>query len=614
MACLRYLMRIKAYFSSMTTASFRGSLLFGVLAAGSWVAAAPLPPGGVPSGFSEQATAAFASRESQHGSAASRGTVEAFAVRVAEAAPAPNNLHRVGVPLDKQVRSGSGAVPPATTDSVTVHSLLPLEAERSGSGVRPLLPESAAAAGVVVRDAGSAPGSVPLADTEYAAAGENASRNSLWARIRAGYAIPELDTAAVRRHEAWYLNRPAYVARMVERSRRYLFFVVEELEKRGMPVDLALLPMIESAYNPGAYSRAHAAGMWQFIPATGRHYGLEQNWWYDGRRDVMAATRAALDYLQKLYSDFGDWQLALAAYNWGEGAVSRAIERNRRLQKPTGYVDLRMPAETANYVPKLQAVKNIVADPARYSLSLEDIPNQPYFTRVTLPAHMDVKRAAALAEMEVEEFRSLNPAHNRPVITPAGGASVLLPVDRAEVFHANLESNDDPLVTWRVHSLRPGETLESVASRFGLAPATLRQVNGIGARRHLRAGQALLVPTPGASQASEVDLAYTALSRQPAFMDSAPRFHKVRRGETLPSIAADFGLNASDLARWNHLKGGKPRPGQRISLVPPAPKHARAAHRSNAGKAAKPAARNPRTKPNSPSRPAGARPHLAAAK
>lgn len=557
-------------------------------------------------------TAAGPTGTLRHAAAFDR-TGPAVSVLLAEATRTPSDLPRFSVTLDAPpVHASAGPASPGAPDSVTVNLPLSLEAERQGTGARSVLPESAAPASTPTRNASPASRGVPPPGTEFAAAAGPAAHDSLWARIRAGYAIPEIDTAAVRRHEAWYLNRPAYVARMVERGRRYLFFVVEELEKRGMPTDLALLPMIESAYNPGAYSRAHAAGMWQFIPATGRRYGLEQNWWYDGRRDVMAATRAALDYLQKLYTDFGDWHLALAAYNWGEGAVSRAVEKNRRLQQPAGYLDLRMPAETSNYVPKLQAVKNIVADPERYGLNLEDIPNQPYFTRVALPAHMDVKRAAALAEMEVEEFRSLNPAHNRPVITPAGGASVLLPVDRAEVFHANFESNDDPLVTWRVHTLRPRETLESVAGRFGLAPATLRQVNGIGARGHLKAGQALLVPTPGASQSGDVDLAYGVLSRQPAFIDAAPRFHKARRGETLQSIAADFGLSASDLARWNHVKGGKPHPGQRIALAPPAAKHARSGYRSTAAKASKRTPRGVHTKPHPAPRPAGARPQLAA--
>ena len=474
-------------------------------------------------------------------------------------------------------------------DTVTVSMPLAEGPERPRPGVAPLpaerSPRVASDPGIQAAEAAAA-GDRAAGEAVPGAAPAQPDDDSLWTRLRAGYGIPELDTDTVRRHEAWYLNRPDYIARMVERSRRYLFFVVEELEKRGMPSDLALLPMIESAYNPGAYSRAHAAGMWQFIPATGRRYGLEQNWWYDGRRDVMAATRAALDYLQKLHADFGDWHLALAAYNWGEGAVSRAMEKNRRQDKPAGYLDLKMPAETANYVPKLQAVKNILGDPRRYGITLEDIPNQPYFTRVTLPAHMDVKRAAALAEMGVDEFRSLNPAHNRPVITPVSHTTVLLPVDKADVFHANFEANDDPLLSWQVYTLRPKESLESVAGRHGLAPATLRQVNGISPRRNLKAGQSLLVPAPGVVPAASIETAYSALSRQPAFLDASQHHHKVRRGETLQSIAADFGLSVSDLTRWNRLKGGKLTPGQRVALAPQAPKHARS---GRGGKAYKPA-------------------------
>jgi membrane-bound lytic murein transglycosylase D len=595
----------------MILAFFRASLLYGLIAAVGWAYAAQHPAGDGAGTFSLDLTASLAPASARHDVAGVRHHVSSFPLQLVEDTRPINDVPRLPVSLDPPIRTNTAPAAPVVPDNASVTSPLSVEHERAGVAGQSIQPESVTRSSALPPVASpAAKGAAPPEARDSSAMPEGQPPGSLWTRIRAGFAIPEIETAAVRRHEAWYLNRPAYMARMVERGRRYLFFVVEELEKRGMPTDLALLPMIESAYNPGAYSRAHAAGMWQFIPATGRRYGLEQNWWYDGRRDVMAATRAALDYLQKLYADFGDWHLALAAYNWGEGAVGRAVERNRRLQQPSGYLDLRMPAETSNYVPKLQAVKNIVADPARYGLSLEDVPNQPYFTRVALPAHMDVKRAAALAEMELEEFRSLNPAHNRPVITPAGGASVLLPVDRAEVFHANFESNDDPLVTWRVHTLRPRETLESLASRYGLAPTTLRQVNGISARGRLRAGQALLVPTPGASKAAEVDFAFATLSRQPAFIDAAPSFHKARRGETLQSIAADFGLSASDLARWNHLKGGKARPGQRIALAPPVPKHARGGHRSVHGKAAKQA---PRSKLHEHPRRTGAtRPQLAA--
>jgi len=215
---------------------------------------------------------------------------------------------------------------------------------------------------------------------------------------------------------------------MVERSQRYLYFIVGELEKRNMPSEIALLPMIESAYNPHAYSRMQAAGIWQFIPATGRKYGLEQTFWYDGRRDVLAATRAALDYLQFLHDMFGDWQLALAAYNWGEGSVQRAIAHNRAQNKVTNYASLKMPNETRNYLPKLQAVKNILSSRKLLGLEPEAIPNEPYFAVVNTPGHMDVVKAAQLADMPVEEFRFLNPAYNRPVMLQSAARPAGRPV------------------------------------------------------------------------------------------------------------------------------------------------------------------------------------------
>ncbi|MCU0868655.1 MAG: transglycosylase SLT domain-containing protein [Burkholderiales bacterium] len=443
-----------------------------------------------------------------------------------------------------------------------------------------------ASAPVAAAPGGAAPG-VISADPTAAIPPAPAARSpadgfaSLWDRIRAGFAMNEVDSPLVQRHVAWYLNRPGYVQRMVERSRRYLHFVVGELEKRDMPLEIALLPMIESAYNPSAYSPAHAAGMWQFIPTTGKRYGLEQNWWYDGRRDVMAATRAALDYLQKLHGDFGDWQLALAAYNWGEGAVARAIERNQRAGLPTDYASLRMPVETRNYLPKLQAVKELVAEPDRYGLVLEEVPNQPYFTRVALPAHMDQKRAAQLANLPLDEFRSLNPAHNRPVIPGGEGSGLLLPVENAEIFAANLESNAMPLVTWTTYRMQPRETLEQVATRFGIGVATLRQVNSIGPRKRVKGGSTVLVPTVRPGSAADDD----ALDdfQPPSVEDVSPyRTHRVRRGESLRSVAAQYDLSAADLARWNHIKGDRVKPGQRIVLHPRAPHHAHHPHASAA--------------------------------
>jgi membrane-bound lytic murein transglycosylase D len=335
---------------------------------------------------------------------------------------------------------------------------------------------------------------------------------NLWDRIRTGFAMREIDNALVREWEAWYSTRPDYVARMVERSRRVLFHVVEEVERRKMPAEIALLPMIESAYNPQAYSRAHASGMWQFIPSTGKLYGLRQDWWYDGRRDIVAATTAALDYLEKLYGMFGDWELALASYNWGEGAVSRAIAKNQAKGLPADYENLDMPAETRNYLPKLQAVKNIVSDPARFGLTLAEIANEPYFATITTPRHIDVKLAAQLAEIPIEEFRFLNPAHNRPVINANAAETIVLPRDKVEVFQRNLEKHTKPLVSWQAHTVKPGETAAKIAARHGITVEKLKEINGITGRSGIRTGQALLVPVKAGAEPHLPDLPAPALA------------------------------------------------------------------------------------------------------
>jgi membrane-bound lytic murein transglycosylase D len=328
----------------------------------------------------------------------------------------------------------------------------------------------------------------------------------LWYRIREGFRLPDLDGALVQNAEQWYVSNPDYVARMIERGSHFLYHVVEEVERRRMPTEVALLPMIESAYNPQAYSRSHASGMWQFIPSTGRIYGLRQNFWYDGRRDVLAATSAALDYLEKLYGDFGDWTLALAAYNWGEGAVSRAIARNQARGLPTDYESLPMPLETRKYLPKLQAVKNIVANPGHYGIALLDIPNKPYFATVTTRHHIDVQLAASLAEMSLEDFRFLNPAHNKPVIKSDGSETIVLPVEKVAVFEKNLETHDRPLVSWQAYTVKRSDRPERIASKHGMTLAELKEVNGIPPRRNIVAGQTLLVPLRGDAEPHLPDL------------------------------------------------------------------------------------------------------------
>jgi membrane-bound lytic murein transglycosylase D len=388
----------------------------------------------------------------------------------------------------------------------------------------------------------------------------------LWERIRAGFAMDEVESPLVARHEAWYLNRPEYVQRMVERSSRYLYFVVDELEKRSMPTEIALLPMIESAYNPQAYSRMRAAGMWQFIPSTGKKYGLQQNFWYDGRRDVLAATRAALDYLQFLHGMFGDWELALAAYNCGEGGIRRAIQKNRVQRKATDYYSIKIPKETRNYLPKLQAVKNIINDLDALDFELEPVPNEPYFSVVTAPGHMDIVKAAQLADMPLDEFQSLNPGYSRPVMIKAAARRILLPVDKVDEFHANLESNDGPLVTWQTYTLKKGETLDKVAAKFDTSAQRLKEVNGLG-RRSVRPGQMLIVPLEKEDAETNLDETYDHrdFKASPEEYTASVRY-KVKRGETLSGIARKHHTSVARIKAINGLKSNNLRIGQRLVI------------------------------------------------
>lgn len=403
-----------------------------------------------------------------------------------------------------------------------------------------------------------------------------ATPDDIFVRIRNGFAMPNLNDDLVLAQQQWYLNRPDYLRRMVDRSARYLHHIVEELEGRGMPTELAFLPMVESAYNPMAYSRAHASGLWQFIPSTGRNYNLKQDWWVDERRDIVAATSAALDYLQTIYEMHGDWFLALASYNWGEGAVARAIRKNDAKGLPTDYLSLTMPAETRNYVPKLQALKNIFSSPQLLAqLELPPVPNQPYFATVTPKADIDIKLAARLAEMPVDEFVALNPAHNRPVIK--SDATLVIPAEKLGTFQANLESHqeeDKPLSKWQTYTLKRGENLEKVAPRFGITLADLKRVNGLGSRLRTTAGLTVLVPADGAGS---IDMA--ALPRLPS-ANAAPTATAgaviVRRGDTLAAIAQRTGVSVAELRRINRLKSDRLVAGSRLALSAPPPPAAKA--------------------------------------
>ncbi|MBI5937246.1 MAG: transglycosylase SLT domain-containing protein [Betaproteobacteria bacterium] len=407
---------------------------------------------------------------------------------------------------------------------------------------------------------------------------EPGSRVDLWERIRAGLAMDDNNIGLVRVHEAWYADRPAYIARTVERSRLYLFHIVEEVEKRGMPMEIALLPMIESAYNPLAVSPQNASGIWQFIPSTGRVYGLRQNGWYDGRKDVLAATDAALDYLQQLHAMFGDWQLALAAYNCGEGCVGRAIARNKAKGLDTDYASLNLPTETKHYVPKLLAVRNIVRDPRQFGITLESIANEPYFMQVALNRPMEARHAAKLAEMDLEGFISLNPGYQRKVIHTDTPGVLLLPADKVETFHYNLQrlGERNQLQEYRA---KRGEMASAIAAKFGVSLEWLKEHNPVKLwRGKVANAQTLVVPAangkpsqamsepPRLDPAPPVRASEAKQRAKTAKQQARHRTHTVRKGDTLKRLAKRYKVKVSDLRQFNQATTEPLRPGTKLTI------------------------------------------------
>jgi membrane-bound lytic murein transglycosylase D len=433
----------------------------------------------------------------------------------------------------------------------------------AGCATPPGSSTDAAAPAAAPKAEAAAPAVIPTGPLAPITAAEAASRGvaqlqppaDLWARIRRGYRMPNLDGDLVRQQEQWYATRPDYIQRMTERSKKYLFHIVEELERRDMPTELALLPFIESAFNPQAVSTARAAGMWQFMPATGQYFELKQNVFRDDRRDVLASTRAALDYLQKLHGMFGDWHLALAAYNWGEGSVGRAIARNQKAGLGTGYADLNMPNETRFYVPKLQAVKNIVANPDTFRTELPLIENHPYFQSVTVSRDIDVELAARLADISVDDFKALNPSMNRPVILAAGTPQILLPWDNAKVFQRNFDAyTAGQYASWTAWSAPATMSVPEAARRVGMSEADLRSVNAIPPRMLIKAGSVLIVPrsakvqddvTSHVADNGQLNLAPEQVTRRTLV--------KAGRRETVASIARRYKLSASQVADWNDV-------------------------------------------------------------
>ncbi|WP_395702903.1 transglycosylase SLT domain-containing protein [Aquabacterium sp.] len=400
---------------------------------------------------------------------------------------------------------------------------------------------------------------------------DQTARVDLWGRVRQGFGMSELDNDYVRKWEQWYASRPDYVQRMTERGGRYLFHILEELGKRNMPTELALLPFIESAYNPEAMSRAKASGMWQFVPGTGRDFDLKQNVFRDDRRDVLASTRAALDYLQSLYGMFGDWQLALAAYNWGQGNVQRAIARNQRQGLGSDYTSLRMPDETRNYLPKLQAVKNIVLRPDAFALALPPLQNHPYFLSVPIQRDLDVDLAARLAGLPEEEFRQLNPQMNKPVILAAGTPQVLLPYDNANTFVRALGQYKGTLASWTAwvapKTVKPAEAARLV----GMSEAQLRDVNHIPRGMLVKAGSTLLVPRDAKRHEDVAE--HIADHAMLALAPDRPATRRVsfkagKKGDTVAAVARRYKVSPAQVAQWNKTSVHSSfKPGQLIQVV-----------------------------------------------
>lgn len=421
----------------------------------------------------------------------------------------------------------------------------------------------------------------------------------LWERIRRGFAMPDLQVDLVQDREQWYAQRPEYIHRMTQRSSKYLYHIVEEIERRGMPTELALLPFIESAFNPQAVSSARASGMWQFMPRTGKDFDLKQNAFRDDRRDVLASTRAALDYLQRLHGMFGDWHLALAAYNWGEGNVSRSLSRNQRIGAPLVYTELKMPAETRMYVPKLQAIKNVVANPQALGVNLPSIPNHPYFQTVPLPRDMDVALIARLAEVSPEDFKALNPSAHRPVMLAGGTPQILLPWDNAEIFQRNMQAYEGSLASWTVWVANKNMKVPDVAKRYNMDEEEFRQINKIPPRMLIKAGSALLVPRMSHHQ-NDVSAKLADSGQLNLAPDVAMRKHtiKARKNDSLVLIAKRYKVSADQVAQWNGLSVNSPlRPGQKISLMLPAKSKSKAKAKTKVRKVKAPAAasrKNPR--------------------
>ncbi len=385
-----------------------------------------------------------------------------------------------------------------------------------------------------------------------------AGPDDLLARLRGGFALEYEDNRRTAAERRWFATHPEYLERVFTRARRYMPYIVSELERRDLPLELALLPIVESAYDPFAYSHGRAAGLWQMIPGTAKRFGVQQNWWYDGRRDIVDSTRAALDYLEYLEElNDGNWLNAIASYNSGEGNVLRAARKNRKAGKPTNFWYLRLPKETSMYVPKLLALVEIVAEPAKYGLTLPEVPDVPQFEIIDIEQQLDLALAAELAGVDVDTVYRYNPGYNRWSTDPSGPHRLVMPVDVATSFTAALaEVPASERVRWKRHRVKSGEAISQIAERYNTTAAALRTANNLRSNL-IRAGQHLMIPVAtkplaAYSQSADARLAKTQ-NRQRA---GNKLEHVVQNGESFWTIARRYGVTHRQLAAWNGMAPG----------------------------------------------------------
>lgn len=380
--------------------------------------------------------------------------------------------------------------------------------------------------------------------------------DDIWPRIRAGFSLPDRDHPNVQPSREWFANHQTYLDRTFTRAAPYMHYIAEEVEARQMPLEIALLPVVESAFQPFAYSRSHAAGIWQFIPGTATHYGLKINWWYDGRRDIHASTNAALTYLQKLHDQFNnDWLLALAAYNSGEGTVGRAIIANQNRGLGTTFWDLDLPSETRNYVPRLLAIATVVANPEAFGLTLREIPNKPLLKQVSIGSQLDLAIAAEMADIDLEELYTFNPGFNRWATAPNGPHTLLLPLEKADAFEVKLAAlTPSQRMAWAQYQIRSGDNLGQIAKQYGVSIAAIQRANKLDGNI-IQTGQTLIIPTSSrASQEYLLSANQRLESRQNSAKAKQKIIYTVRSGDTLSHISARQKVSLSTLASWNKMK------------------------------------------------------------